>query len=287
MRVVRHQEMIRKIIVLVIGITLAIYGIAAGSDKTVQIEVRVISDSVNVTAGDVSPDRTHYLKCTYYTEVALMLADKPIVIRIVHPSRYVPELWTETGVAITVAVPKAMYDDIRLGQSGTPLKAEEISIIERKIGPYNASEAARARETLLSYFKYLRSGQYEQAVTLFEPWEEGVGIQHSSWHCLSTFSPWEERTSKPKVLEHSCGRVTCSLRSEVLDDHEVAEGQYMFRVQFFNDDGTEFVLGRCCDAPECPEVPIAGPPPGRRGWPHYVHNLNGRYVVRTPPIFEP
>jgi hypothetical protein len=146
--------------------------------------------------------------------------------------------------------------------------------------PYNGSDRAKAKDALINFFAYLNAGQCDRAVPLFEPWEEGIGEHKSSWEGLSSFSFPEERNDLGKVLSNYCRSVGSCLPVEVLDVQKIAEGKYSMRVQFIKKDGSVFVRGPCCGAKE-------EQMPSTTVFEYYVHKLNGRYIVRTPPVYVP
>ncbi|MFZ3136593.1 MAG: ankyrin repeat domain-containing protein [Thermodesulfovibrionales bacterium] len=140
-------------------------------------------------------------------------------------------------------------------------------------------ELQAAKETLINFFDYLHDGQYDKAVLLFEPWEEGTGMHHSSWEGLSSFSLREDRGDKSKVLARYCEAVGTCLRVRILDVKKVDISKYRLKVQFLKDDGEIFALGPCCGEP-------AETTP-QKEFIYFVDRINGVYKVRTQPLYTP
>lgn len=139
-----------------------------------------------------------------------------------------------------------------------------------------------AKETLINFFNYLHDEQYNKAVLLFEPWEEGVGMHRSSWEgILSGLLP-EKRNDEGKALALGAyyRTVGVPIRAKVLDIKKVADNEYKLKIQFLKNDGIVYVYGPCCGATE-KEMP------SETEFDYFVHRINGIYKVRTPPLFRP
>jgi len=139
-----------------------------------------------------------------------------------------------------------------------------------------------AKETLINFFDYLRDGQYDKAVLLFEPWEEGMGIHHSSWEGFFSFLLQEERNEKgkPKALGIVYTSVGTPIRVNVLDIRKSDKNVYRSKVQFVKNDGTIYTYGPCCGATE-------DSMPSQTEFVYFVERIDGVYKVRTPPLFRP
>ena len=141
--------------------------------------------------------------------------------------------------------------------------------------PNEDKELQKARETLIDFFDCLHDGKYDKAVLLFEPREEGPGMQGSSWKGLAIFNLPEDRNDRAKVLKRYCEVVQTCLKVKILNAKRVADDEYKLKVEFLNDDGSTFVYS-CC-----------GSTSSQTEFDYFVQKINGVYKVRTPPLFRP
>ncbi len=141
-------------------------------------------------------------------------------------------------------------------------------------------ELQAAKETLINFFNYLHDGQYNKAVLLFEPWEEGIGMHRSSWEGILSVLPTEERNDKGKALGAYYRTVGVPIRAKVLDIKKVADNEFKLKIQFLEDDGSIYVYKLCCGATE-KEMQ------SETEFDYFVHKIDGVYKVRTPPLFRP
>jgi cytohesin len=142
------------------------------------------------------------------------------------------------------------------------------------------AELQEAEKTLIGFFEYLHDKQFDKAVNLFEPREEGGGMHGSGWEWLASSSPRETRGDKGKVLESYCAGVGTCLRVRILAAKRVDANKYRFKVQFLKDDGDIYEYGPCCGEPE-DKMPLL------KEFVYFVHRIDGVYKVRTPPLYRP
>lgn len=148
--------------------------------------------------------------------------------------------------------------------------------------PCSDNDINKAEDTLINFFNYLHDGKYDKAVSLFEPWEEGIGMHKSSWEGILSFSPQNKRNGEGKAigLRKIYQSVGVPIKVKILGVEKVADGNYKLRVNFIKDDGEIYIYGPCCGATEKKM-------PSQSEFDYFVQRVNGVYKVRTPPLFRP
>lgn len=103
-------------------------------------------------------------------------------------------------------------------------------------------EEQRARAVLLAFLQNLQEGKYEQAA-------QGYG---GSYDFMIDHNPGLDPDDRAALLEHACtvnGAQCLQVKSAVLD-RKISTTEFVFRVEFSNQDGTLFVRGPCCGGNE-------------------------------------
>ena len=107
-----------------------------------------------------------------------------------------------------------------------------------------SSEQAVARQTMANYFRALHDGAYALAVDLYG----------GSYEVMIDHNPGLDPADLPALFEAACtvnGAVCLETASiQPLAVKESVTGEYAFKITFQNQDGSLFVLGPCCGAPE-------------------------------------
>jgi hypothetical protein len=180
-----------------------------------------------------------------------------------------------TSVAHTEIGKPACQTIYRDSEEKTALKETFVSI------DTNDKELQAAEKTLIDFFNYLHDGQYDKAVPLFEPCEEGVGLQRSSWEGILSVLPPEERNNKGKALGAYYRSVGVPIKANVCAIKRIADNIFKLKIQFLKDDGSIYVYGSCCNATE-KEIQSE-----IQEFDYFIQRVNGVYKVRTPPLFRP
>ncbi|MHB1132097.1 MAG: hypothetical protein ACYC4L_06865 [Chloroflexota bacterium] len=135
-----------------------------------------------------------------------------------------------------------------------------------------SSELDEAHRTLLSFFSALNRRDYVKAVTLYG----------GTYEPLREWNPALPADDYAALWRNACeiNGVRCLQVGGVLDARQVAEGEFMFVVQFANEDGSVFVSGPCCGA-----TPEQMPP--RSEFEYTVKKTASGYVVLGGPVYVP
>jgi len=106
-----------------------------------------------------------------------------------------------------------------------------------------------AYTVLLQYFDHLHAGRYEDAVTLYG----------GDYQLLIDQNPEIDPADHVALLKNACttNGFRCLKIKLAGIDRKNSPNEYVFTVQFQNDDGTLFVLGPCCGASETEQPPIS------------------------------
>ena len=135
-----------------------------------------------------------------------------------------------------------------------------------------AVDVARAEETLTTFFSMLHEGQYEEASTYYGgPYEDLTGF----------LDPSISLDEHEKIWESVCaGLLKCLPVRNVVSAEQSGPDEFVFVVEFSNEDGTLFELGPCCGATE-EEMPT------RSQFTYTVVKMGDQFTVLNPPVYVP
>ena len=135
-----------------------------------------------------------------------------------------------------------------------------------------ATGAEEAETVLLSFLRFLNTGQYGQAISLY-------GGEYDQ---LQVFNPEIDPSDHLALWTWVCDSqiLQClKVRSATLVNQE--DDTYVFQVEFENPDGSLFVLGPCCGANETEMPPVSQ-------FEYTVtKNAAGQFVVMNTPPYVP
>ena len=102
---------------------------------------------------------------------------------------------------------------------------------------------------LLQFFDHLHAGRYEKAVTLYG----------GDYQLLIDQNPEIDPTDHIALLKNACtfNGFQCLQIKLAGIERKNSPNEYVFTVQFQNEDGTLFVQGPCCGASETEQPPIS------------------------------
>ena len=106
-----------------------------------------------------------------------------------------------------------------------------------------------AYNILVQFFDHLHAGRYEEAVTLYD----------GDYQLLIDQNPEIDPADHARLMKNACttNGFRC-LRIKLAGiDWKNSPNEYVFTVQFQNDDGSLFVLGPCCGASETEQPPVS------------------------------
>lgn len=171
----------------------------------------------------------------------------------------------------------------RLGFGGIPFPGEKMTPTPKpaqlspllptwETPPPGAEDLELARWTLLSFFTHLHDGGFGEAAALFGGSYENLPIVRDD------LPPTSE--GKALVWESECQLLRCLLVSSLVEEKQVSPHEYLFVVEFMNEDGTLFVLGPCCGATEAEMPPV---------WQFQYRVMwkDGKFQVMDPPVYVP
>ena len=106
-----------------------------------------------------------------------------------------------------------------------------------------------AYATLLQFFDHLHAGRYEEAVTLYD----------GDYQLLIDQNPEIDPADHTALLKNACttNGFQCLQIKLAGIERKPSPNEYVFAVQFQNDDGSLFVLGPCCGASETEQPPVS------------------------------
>lgn len=133
-----------------------------------------------------------------------------------------------------------------------------------------AEDLRLGKEALVNYFSLMSAGRYEEA----------AGYHGSGYEVLQDHNPAIDPADHAALLESGCrdGGDRCLEIGAVRGEKVLADGRFLFRVEFRNEDGTTFERGPCCGA----EVG-----PIEREFDFVVERRGSKYLVLTPPVYVP
>jgi len=136
-----------------------------------------------------------------------------------------------------------------------------------------STDQEQARTTLIDFLQSLHDGEYDQAVQLYGGAYDVMRDHNSS------INP----DDLPALLESACtinGALCLQVKDATLEK-KVSDDEFYFKVEFLNEDGSQFVLGPCCGATE-EEMPSQSD-----FYFTVLKNGDGNFVVMDMPPYAP
>jgi hypothetical protein len=130
-----------------------------------------------------------------------------------------------------------------------------------------------AKKTLLDFLDDLSNGNFDQAALLYA----------GSYENMQSNNPDLDPGNHTGLLENACtqnGYQCLKVQSAELDQ-QTSESEFVFKVSFFNRDGTLLVLGPCCGANATQD------PPRSIFYLKVVKTDKGKFVVMDLPPYQP
>lgn len=135
-----------------------------------------------------------------------------------------------------------------------------------------ASDMARAEETLTTFFSMLHEGQYAEATDYYGGTYDELG---------AFVFPTIALDEHEKIWETVCaGLLKCLPVRNVVSAEQSGPDEFVFVVEFSNEDGTLFELGPCCGATE-EEMPT------QSQFTYTVMKTGDQFTVLNPPVYVP
>ena len=124
----------------------------------------------------------------------------------------------------------------------TPLRATQIPNADQE-----GDDLQNSLQTLITFLEDLSEGKFKEAAELYGGGYE-IMIDHN---------PSLDPNNHTALLQNACtinGAQCLKVKNAVLD-HKADVNEYIFLVEFFNEDGSLFVLGPCCGGNETDTPP--------------------------------
>ncbi len=133
-------------------------------------------------------------------------------------------------------------------------------------------EAVIAQNTLTSFFDNLNKQNFVKALEYFTTDKE-------IWESLNIYNP-ERETDHDDIIENYCQATLTCLPVNNIESTKISGDEYQYKVQFYKNDGSVFVLWPCCGATE-EEMPP------KDTFEYTVKKINDTFKVITPPLYVP
>ena len=137
----------------------------------------------------------------------------------------------------------------------------------------NLPDFETAQQALTSFFSYLHHGEYEQATALYGGNYDG----------LQEFNPEIDPDDQAALFKNACtvnGAQCLKVRQSTLLD-QPSSAEFLFSVEFSNDDGSLYARGPCCGDDNSNYVEQTA----------FIYTVRfectGKYHVLELPVFEP
>ena len=106
-----------------------------------------------------------------------------------------------------------------------------------------------ARSALMQFFDHLHTGRYQEAVNLYG----------GSYQVMIDQNPTINPADHVALMKSACttNGFQCLQLKVAGIDGKPSPNEYLFTVQFQNDDGSLFELGPCCGASETEQPPVS------------------------------
>jgi heat shock protein HslJ len=130
----------------------------------------------------------------------------------------------------------------------------------------------QAREALQTFFSLLHDQRYSEAVQYYG----------GDYETLREWNPTVLGDDHAKLFQNGCSQngLQCLVIKTVLQEEEISTGQYLFTVEFAQDDGSLFTRGPCCGVTETEMPPVSQ-------FAYTVRKVNGQFLVQELPVYVP
>ena len=132
------------------------------------------------------------------------------------------------------------------------------------------SDVERARDALITYFRLLHDHQYNDALRY-----HGGGFER-----INNGAPDISPDDHIALLTYSCELFRCLEVRNILSQRQLSQKEFLFRVQFSNEDGTLFTRGPCCGATEQMQ-------PTETAFDYHVDKTGSGFLVMDLPPYVP
>ena len=151
----------------------------------------------------------------------------------------------------------------------------DLSLAHSELAGEGLSDWVAAERALRSFFESLNGGRYAAAVDLYG----------GSYSTMRDHNPTIAEDNRAALLQAACeiNGARCLATAEIRSVHQVEspEGEFLFVVQFLDEDGSIFSLGPCCG-----EDSGEGEAVSRFSF-RVRQESEYHYVVLDPPIYAP
>ena len=112
-----------------------------------------------------------------------------------------------------------------------------------------ASNDGSAHDVLVQFFDHLHAGRYEEAVSLYG----------GDYQLMIDQNPEIDPADHAALMKNACmynGYQCLNIKLAGIE-YKPSPDEYVFGVQFQNEDGSVFVLGPCCGTSETEQLPVS------------------------------
>jgi hypothetical protein len=130
-----------------------------------------------------------------------------------------------------------------------------------------------ASQTLVNFLESLHAGKYAEAAQLYG----------GTYETMLDHNPDIDPKDHSSLMQYACtinGAQCLQVKSAVLDKI-VSDTEFLFKVDFMNEDGTLFVLGPCCGGNETDS------PPQSVFYFTVIKDDQSKFTVRDMPPYAP
>ena len=112
-----------------------------------------------------------------------------------------------------------------------------------------ATNDSTAISVVMQFFDYLHTGRYEEAVKLYG----------GTYQLMIDQNPAIDPADHVALMKNACtvNGFQCLQLKVAGIEYKPSPNEYLFTVQFQNDDGSLFVLSPCCEASEAEQPPVS------------------------------
>lgn len=161
-------------------------------------------------------------------------------------------------IALKVMIGMMLLAISACGKEPTPTPLEQLdSSDQSEIHPNPTAEAINtaaasdgsAHDILVQFFDRLHAGSYEEA----------AGLYGGDYELLVIQNPEIDPADHVTLMKNACmyNGYQCLKIKLAGIEYKPSPDEYVFGVQFQNEDGSVFVLGPCCGAPETEQPPVS------------------------------
>ncbi len=154
------------------------------------------------------------------------------------------------------------------------------SLLAACVAPVPTTQAPtdleHAQQTLIDFFSLLHNGEYSEAIERFADDADTQFYETARQNNVDV-----DPNNEAALMEAACTyQLRCMEILNVVSGEQISDTEFVFTVEFANEDGTLFVLGPCCGSNETEMPPVSQ-------FEYRVEKVGSEFLVHGSPVYVP